>query len=39
MTDNAETFPLQLTRDDCFKCPVWTADAPQFVNDLNQRFR
>ena len=29
------TFPKELSRDDYFKCPVWTADAPQFVNDLN----
>jgi hypothetical protein len=29
------TFPPQLARDDYFKCPVWTTDAPQFVNDLN----
>ena len=35
MKDDAETFPQELTRDDYFKCPVWFADAPQFVNDLN----
>ena len=35
MTDSAEIFPRQLIRDDYFKCPVWTADAPQFVDDLN----
>tara|TARA_R110000751_G_scaffold185483_1_gene291950 strand:- start:685 stop:1404 length:720 start_codon:yes stop_codon:yes gene_type:complete len=33
---SAEAFPKQLTRDDFFKCPVWSADAPQFVNDLNK---
>ena len=35
MKDGAETFPQQLVRDDYFKCPVWIANAPQFVNDLN----
>jgi len=29
------SFPTQLTREDYFKCPVWFADAPQFVDDLN----
>ena len=31
----AEAFPAQLTREDYFKCPVWFADAPQFVKDIN----
>jgi len=29
-------FPDQLTREEYFRCPVWFADAPQFVNDLNK---
>ena len=31
-----KTFPTQLVRDDYFQCPIWSADAPQFVNDLNK---
>ena len=33
---SAETFPTQLAREDYFKCPIWFADAPQFVKDLNK---
>ena len=33
---SAETFPTQLTREDYFQCPIWFADAPQFVEDLNK---
>ena len=33
---SAETFPTQLSREDYFKCPIWFADAPQFVKDLNK---
>jgi len=33
---SAETFPTQLNREDYFKCPIWFADAPQFVKDLNK---
>ena len=33
---SAETFPTQLNREDYFKCPIWVADVPQFVNDLNK---
>ena len=32
---SAETFPTQLNREDYFKCPIWFADAPRFVDDLN----
>ena len=32
----AEAFPKQLSIEEHFKCPIWTADAPQFVNDLNK---
>jgi len=31
-----ETFPQQLNREDHFKCPIWFADEPKFVNDLNK---
>jgi len=34
----AKTFPLQLTREDQFKCPIWFADAPAFVDKLSLRF-
>ena len=33
---SAETFPTQLAREDYFKCPIWFADAPRFVDDLNK---
>ena len=33
---SAEAFPQQLAIEEHFKCPIWTADAPQFVNDLNK---
>ena len=29
-------FPKELMRDDLFKCPVWVADEPSFVKDLNK---
>ena len=32
----AETFPTQLTREKYFQGPVWFADVPQFVNELNK---
>ena len=31
-----ETFPQQLNREDHFKCPIWFADEPKFVNNLNK---
>ena len=33
---SAETFPTQLNRENYFQCPVWFADAPRFVDDLNK---
>tara|TARA_R100001369_G_scaffold43786_1_gene69886 strand:- start:660 stop:1352 length:693 start_codon:yes stop_codon:yes gene_type:complete len=30
------TYPKQLIREDHFKCPIWFADEPKFVNDLNK---
>ena len=33
---SAETFPTQLNREEYFKCPIWFADAPRFVEDLNR---
>ena len=33
---SAEAFPTQLNRENYFQCPVWFADAPQFVEDLNK---
>ena len=29
-------FPKVLSREDHFKCPIWFADAPEFVNELNK---
>ena len=33
---SAKTFPIQLNREDYFKCPVWYADEPDFVEYLNK---
>ena len=33
---SAKAFPKQLGRADYFKCPVWSADDPSFVDDLNK---
>ena len=33
---SAETFPTQLNREEYFKCPIWFADVPKFVDDLNK---
>ena len=33
---SVKTFPTQLNREEYFKCPIWFADAPQFVEDLNK---
>ena len=30
------TFPQQLNREDHFKCPIWFADEPAFVDKLNK---
>ena len=30
------SFPTQLSREDFFKCPIWFADEPGFVKDLNK---
>ena len=29
-------YPKQLQKEDVFKCPMWFADEPAFVNDLNK---
>ena len=29
-------YPQELFREDYFKCPVWYADEPSFVNSLNK---
>ena len=34
--DPIKTFPQQLNREDLFKCPIWFADDPTFVDDLNK---
>ena len=31
-----KTFPLQLNREDYFKCRIWFADAPEFVDKLDK---
>jgi len=33
---SAASFPTQLNRENYFQCPVWFADAPQFVENLNK---
>jgi len=30
------SFPSQLSRDDLFKCPIWFAKEPGFVDNLNK---
>ena len=30
------SYPKQLNREDYFKCPIWFADAPEFVDDINK---
>ncbi len=31
-----KNFPTQLTTEEYFKCPIWYADEPAFVNKLNK---
>ena len=33
---SAKSFPIQLGLEEYFKCPIWFADAPEFVKDLNK---
>ena len=33
---NTKTFPKQLNRENYFQCPVWFAEVPEFVSDLNK---
>ena len=33
---NKISFPQELTREEFFKCPIWFADEPGFVKDLNK---
>ena len=30
------SFPKQLNLEEYFKCPIWYADAPEFVESLNK---
>ena len=30
------SFPNQLNLEEYFKCPIWFADEPGFVKDLNK---
>ena len=30
------SYPQQLKLEEYFKCPIWFADAPEFVKDLNK---
>ena len=30
------SFPKQLIREEYFKCPIWFADEPKYVNQLNK---
>ena len=30
------SFPKQLQLEEFFKCPIWWADEPKFVNKLNK---
>jgi uncharacterized protein (TIGR02466 family) len=31
-----KNYPQQLAREEYFKCPIWFADAPEFVDSLNK---
>jgi uncharacterized protein (TIGR02466 family) len=33
---SAKGYPKQLSRDELFKCPLWYADEPKFVDKLNK---
>ena len=33
---STKTFPTQLVRENYFQCPIWFADEPTFVDDLNR---
>ena len=33
---SAKSFPKNLNREDIFKCPIWLANEPVFVDDLNK---
>jgi len=33
---SATSFPTQLQRDNLFSCPLWFADEPKFVDELNK---
>ena len=30
------SYPQQLNREDYFKCPIWFADAPEFVSEIDK---
>tara|TARA_Y100001963_G_scaffold77150_1_gene106988 strand:+ start:12 stop:194 length:183 start_codon:yes stop_codon:yes gene_type:complete len=30
------SYPQQLQVEEYFKCPIWFADVPEFVKDLNK---
>ena len=32
----AKTFPIKLSREEHFKCPIWLANVPAFVDELNK---
>ena len=38
MNKTKKQFPKALTREDHFKSPIWFADAPEFVNELNKAY-
>ena len=38
MNKTQKQFPKALTREDHFKSPIWFADAPEFVNELNKAY-
>tara|TARA_E500000331_G_scaffold278107_1_gene270975 strand:+ start:13114 stop:13827 length:714 start_codon:yes stop_codon:yes gene_type:complete len=34
--ESVKSFPIQLAKEDLFKCPIWFADDDSFVEDLNK---
>ena len=35
-TKQIDSYPKQLSLEEFFKCPIWFADEPRFVDDLNK---
>ena len=36
MKKTARIYPKELAREDYFKCPIWSAEAPEFVKEIDK---